>query len=135
VEFEQHGEKRAAYGETVLRRLSSDLAARYGAGFSERNVEQMRLFYLLWPIPQTLSAKSRTTLQTVTGKTDTLSPLRSVAARFPLTRNRPPATRDPQLADSFRHCHLQTGNWSLAHSVRVLTSPGFGGTMPCGRML
>jgi len=67
-----------------LRRLSSDLAARYGAGFSERNVEQMRLFYLLWPISQTLSAESRTTLQTVTGKTDTLSPLRSVAARFPL---------------------------------------------------
>ena len=82
VEYEQRGEKRAGYGEAVLNLLSSDLAARYGKGFSERNIEQMRLFYLLWPIPQTLSAKSGPTLQTVSGKSDTTtpSPLRSVAA-------------------------------------------------------
>ncbi len=30
----------------------------YGRGFSVRNVWQMKAFYLTWPIPQTMSAKS-----------------------------------------------------------------------------
>ena len=42
----------------VLTRLSVDLTARFGRGFSERNLRQMRLFYLGWPIRQTLSAES-----------------------------------------------------------------------------
>ncbi len=58
VEFEQEGEKRAEYGIELLKRLSADLTARFGRGYSERNLEQMRLFYLEWPISQTLSAKS-----------------------------------------------------------------------------
>ena len=37
VEFEQGGKLRAAYGEELLRRLSSDLLAAHGRGFSERN--------------------------------------------------------------------------------------------------
>ena len=59
VEFEQRGQKRAGYGQELLKRLSIDLSSRFGRGFSERNLEQMRLFYLNWPISQTLSAKSR----------------------------------------------------------------------------
>ena len=58
VEHEQSGAKRAGYGEALLKRLSFDLTARFGRGFSERNLEQMRLFYLGWPISQTASAKS-----------------------------------------------------------------------------
>lgn len=61
VEFEQGGQERAAYGTTLLKRLSADLVARFGRGFSERNLDQMRNFYLGWPpeqISQTLSAKS-----------------------------------------------------------------------------
>ncbi|MBD2773361.1 PDDEXK nuclease domain-containing protein [Iningainema tapete] len=57
VELEQGGEKRAEYGAAVLKRLSGDLTARFGKGFSERNLEQMRRFYLEWQIPQTLSAE------------------------------------------------------------------------------
>jgi predicted nuclease of restriction endonuclease-like (RecB) superfamily len=37
---------------------AADLAARYGRGFSVRNVWQMKAFYLAWPIPQTSSAES-----------------------------------------------------------------------------
>src|SRR5450759_4059961 len=48
----------AAYGQAMLKRLAQDLTARLGRGFSERNIWQMRLFYLGWPIPQTLSAES-----------------------------------------------------------------------------
>jgi predicted nuclease of restriction endonuclease-like (RecB) superfamily len=58
VEHEQSGAERASYGETVLKRLARDLTAQLGRGFSERNLEQMRLFYLGWPISQTVSAKS-----------------------------------------------------------------------------
>jgi hypothetical protein len=58
VEQEQHGATRAAYGEQLLKQLSRDLSKRFGRGFSERNLEQMRIFYLGWPISQTLSAKS-----------------------------------------------------------------------------
>ncbi len=60
VEFEQGGEDRAGYGQALLKRLSVDLSARFGRGFSVRNLEQMRLFYQAWPIEQisqTLSAK------------------------------------------------------------------------------
>ena len=58
VEVEQDGQARAAYGETLLKRLSKDLTAQFGRGFSERNLEQMRLFYRGWPISQTVSAIS-----------------------------------------------------------------------------
>ena len=61
VEFEQGGQERAEYGESLLLRLATDLSARFGSGFSRRNLQQMRLFYLAWPpekIWQTPSAKS-----------------------------------------------------------------------------
>jgi hypothetical protein len=49
VEHEQSGSERAGYGEALLKRLARDLTARLGRGFSERNIEQMRAFYLGWP--------------------------------------------------------------------------------------
>jgi predicted nuclease of restriction endonuclease-like (RecB) superfamily len=57
VEQEQKGAARAAYGERLLERLARDLSRRFGRGFSQRNLEQMRAFYLGWQIPQTVSAK------------------------------------------------------------------------------
>ena len=59
MEFEQEGERRAQYGTSLLKMLSIDLTERFGKGFSERNLEQMRLFYTHWPISQTVSAKSK----------------------------------------------------------------------------
>ncbi len=58
VEAEQKGKRRAGYGEQLIARLSLDLTQEFGRGFSARNLEQMRLFYLHWQIPQTLSAES-----------------------------------------------------------------------------
>jgi predicted nuclease of restriction endonuclease-like (RecB) superfamily len=57
VEHEQSGAERAGYGEALLKRLSEDLTGRLGRGFSERNIRQMRLFYLGWPNQQTVSAE------------------------------------------------------------------------------
>jgi len=58
VEHEQRGKKRAEYGEALLARLAADLTGQFGRGFSERNLGKMRLFYLWWKIPPTVSAKS-----------------------------------------------------------------------------
>lgn len=63
VEHEQQGEKRAAYGAEVLKALSERLTLEFGQGFSARNLEYMRKFYLVWQarvdgISQTPSAKS-----------------------------------------------------------------------------
>lgn len=76
VEFEQGGEDRAGYGEALIERLSVELSARFGRGFSRQNLQQMRLFYHAWPadqICQTLSGKSSTSansqiLQTLSGQ-------------------------------------------------------------------
>ncbi|MFH1231713.1 MAG: PDDEXK nuclease domain-containing protein [Planctomycetota bacterium] len=58
VEEEQKGKERADYGEYLIKRLSNDLTKRFGKGFSERNLRNIRAFYLGFPIRQTLSAES-----------------------------------------------------------------------------
>lgn len=57
VEHEQGGKARAEYGEELIPRLAQDLMARFGRGFSERNVWNMKDFYLGWEIVQTPSAE------------------------------------------------------------------------------
>lgn len=52
VEQEQHGEVSAVYGDHLLTRLSKDLSAKLGSGFSERNLYNMRQFYLSHEISQ-----------------------------------------------------------------------------------
>ena len=52
LEFEQKGERRAAYGEELLQRLARDLSSRFGRGFSRQNLQQMRQFYGAFPIDQ-----------------------------------------------------------------------------------
>jgi len=58
VEYEQGGKARAEYGEGLLQHLGRDLTARHGRGFSERNLRQMRGFYLGWEVFQTASGES-----------------------------------------------------------------------------
>ncbi len=59
TEFEQRGGQRAEhYGEQLVKRLAADLTHRFGRGFSKRNLEQMRRFYLSWQIAQPVSAQS-----------------------------------------------------------------------------
>ncbi|MEI6280991.1 MAG: PDDEXK nuclease domain-containing protein [bacterium] len=71
VEEEQGGETRATYGKATIKKLSEELQKEFGKGFSERNIEQMRLFFLAYPIPQTLSAELPTAIQqTLSVKSD-----------------------------------------------------------------
>jgi predicted nuclease of restriction endonuclease-like (RecB) superfamily len=72
VEFEQGGREKAEYGEKLIAKLAADLTMKHGRGFSKRNVEQMRAFYLGWEIAQTPSAQLR-----VRAKCSTLSGISS----------------------------------------------------------
>ena len=108
VESEQSGERRAAYGKALLKRLSDDLTTRFGRGFSERNLEQMRLFYLGWQIPQTPSAKSRA----------------AATARFSLPWShyvRLLGVKNPE-ARAFYEAEALRGGWSVRQLDRQINS-------------
>ena len=57
VEEEQNGKDRAEYGSYLIKELSSRLTSEFGIGFSQRNIRNMRQFYICFPIWQTVSAK------------------------------------------------------------------------------
>ena len=81
VEYEQGGRATSEYGEKLLERLSSDLTAKHGRGFSRSNVAQMRTFFLAWEIVQTPSGRfeARAIAPTLPGKGS------AITARRPLT--------------------------------------------------
>ena len=49
VEHEQNGSLRAQYGKSVLLEVSEKLQDEFGAGFSVRNLQQMKKFYVMFP--------------------------------------------------------------------------------------
>ncbi len=98
VEHEQQGVHRAGYGKFVLKTLSERLTAEFGRGFSERNLEYMRKFYLTWkdrvpPISQMPSAKLQEDgkSQMASGKSQDIlvpiaqTPSAELATAFPLS--------------------------------------------------
>lgn len=122
VEFEQDGKKRADYGEEIIERLAADLSARYGRGFSLRNIWQMKAFYLAWPILQTPSVEleSRGKLQTVSAE----SSLASVASRFPLPWSayvRLLSVKNMRARD-FYETEALRGGWSVRQLDRQINS-------------
>ncbi len=50
IEDEQKGQNRAAYGKGTLKGLANQLTLEFGRGFEERNINNMRAFYLAFPI-------------------------------------------------------------------------------------
>jgi predicted nuclease of restriction endonuclease-like (RecB) superfamily len=67
VRHEQQGAERAAYGKQLLKELGVRLTLEFGRGYSERNLEYMRKFYLTWKermprISQKASAKLPTAM-------------------------------------------------------------------------
>jgi predicted nuclease of restriction endonuclease-like (RecB) superfamily len=60
VEEEQNGKAEATYGEYLLQNLSDELTAEFGKGYSRRNLELIRKFFLTYrfaksPISQSLT--------------------------------------------------------------------------------
>ena len=48
---------RSEYGKNLIKFLSDKLTSEFGKGFSETNLKNMRRFYIMFPIRQTLSAE------------------------------------------------------------------------------
>ena len=48
IEYEQKGEKRAEYGEALLKHLSDDLIEQFGKGWGEPHLRAVRQFYLIY---------------------------------------------------------------------------------------
>jgi len=66
VEEEQQGKQRAAYGKQIIKELSQRLTHEFGKGFSPRNLEQMRKFYLVYG--KTIENKSNKKTQTLSAE-------------------------------------------------------------------
>lgn len=49
-EEEQHGKKRADYGAYIVKSLAEKLEAEYGSGFTRRQLEFCRQFFITYPI-------------------------------------------------------------------------------------
>lgn len=54
VEEEQNGKDRAEYGKQILKGLSQQLTNEFGKGFSLRNLEQIRQFYMTYSKSESL---------------------------------------------------------------------------------
>ena len=48
VEEEQNGKERAEYGKEIVKNLSKELTEEFGKGFGERNIRNIRQFYVLF---------------------------------------------------------------------------------------
>src|SRR5437867_3212417 len=136
VEFEQRGKKRAEYGEELLQRLTQDLTARFGRGFSYPNVNKFRQFYLAFPSPRILSTPSIESAQPIVStasiesqrkKSQTSSgeiPGHDLAARFPLPWShyvRLLSTKSAA-ARRFHETEALLGGWSVRQLDRQIAS-------------
>ena len=57
VEHEQNIHERTGYGQQTLKELSKTLTKEFGKGFSRSNLQNMRAFYLTYPICQSVTGK------------------------------------------------------------------------------
>ncbi|MFI3238007.1 MAG: PDDEXK nuclease domain-containing protein [Lachnospiraceae bacterium] len=57
VRCEQNDKVRAEYGNQTLKELSKELTQEFGKGFSRSNLQNMRAFYLTYPICQSVTGK------------------------------------------------------------------------------
>jgi len=130
VEFEQKGKTRAGYGEELIKRLSKDMTERFGRGFSEMNLRNMRRFYLEFPIQiqQTLSVKSlgKEKFQTVSGKLS-IPQTRSVEFNPILSWSHycELLSVENPLARSFYEQEAANNNWSFRELKRQINSQLF----------
>ena len=116
VEFEQQGKERAEYGRMLIERLSKDLTKRYGKGWGENQLWDIRQFYLTY--------RSFEKTHTVCGELGTsndalinsqMLPLSWSHYRF-LMRIEDPAKRQ------FYEVECRQGNWSVRQLDRQIQS-------------
>jgi predicted nuclease of restriction endonuclease-like (RecB) superfamily len=122
VEHEQSGKRRANYGAELLKRLSADLTSRLGRGFSQRNLEQMRSFYLGWQISQTLSDEFENRQSPVSQNSLQIS--QTASAKFPLSWSHYVRLMNVKNAEArkFYEAEALRGGWSVRQLDRQINS-------------
>ncbi len=113
MEFEQQGQERAEYGEALIKQLAEDLTRRFGRGFGNVNLSQMRRFYLEWP--------AQKIFQTPSEKSPALS---EIASKFPLPWSayvRLLSIKRPE-ARSFYEVEALRAGWSVRQLDRQIDS-------------
>ncbi|MDE0473496.1 MAG: PDDEXK nuclease domain-containing protein [Gammaproteobacteria bacterium] len=122
VELEQGGRIRAEYGQETVERLATDLSARYGRGFSVRNIRLMRAFYRSWPIVQTPSAELGDEQNWQTPSAESL--LDALRSRFPLSWSayvRLLSVRNER-ARAFYEAEALRGGWTVRQLDRQINT-------------
>lgn len=130
VEYVQHGEARAEYGEQVIEDLSAQLLGRVGRGYSARNLWYFRDFYLTYKErPATIRAEAfRTSLVQNSKRQGSAKILREAGAEFArgfssrlswshyraLLKVHDPAAR------AFYEIEAEHENWSVPHLERQI---------------
>jgi len=127
VEYEQKGKRRAEYGKQTLIELSSLLNREFGRGFSERNLEYMRRFYLEYDdaaqqIPQRTSAKSSAMVPVESPISQTVSA--KLTSTFPLSWSHYVFLMNIDNQDERRFYEIESkqNNWSLSELKRQFNS-------------
>ena len=118
VEHEQAGQKRAGYGEEIVRKFSEDLTRRFGRGFGQAQVAAMRQFHLTFPLPHNF--------QSVIGKSsanavERLSPI-ARALPLPWTHYVRLLRVRNSLAREFYAREVLAGGWSVRQLNRQINS-------------
>ena len=116
VEYEQGGKYTAEYGKKTLKYLSDRLIQEFGRGFSVRNLEYMRYFFLIYnksfQKTKTLSAKSSTHISSSAKKQE-----------FPLSWSHYVfLMRLDEPIRNFYEIESEQNNWSLRELKRQFNS-------------
>ena len=87
VEHEQQGREKAEYGKETLKLLSNQLTLEFGKGFTKRNLELMRQFYVVYGKTNTVFSHSykRQTLSDESIKQQTVSVKSKNSQKAPTT--------------------------------------------------
>ncbi len=130
VESNQGGNIKATYGNATLKSLSSKLTKEFGSGFSVSNLEQMRMFYVLYqsrlPKSQPVAGKFANVLAAASISKTKSEPLagKSFVNLFPLSWTHYAILCRIENEDerSFYEIELITGNWGKRELQRQLNS-------------
>ncbi|MBF6656270.1 DUF1016 domain-containing protein [Flavobacterium columnare] len=128
VEEEQKGNERAEYGKYLIQLLSNRLTQEFGKGFSIRNLEQMRRFYQVFTIPQTLSAElENSKSESLSRIFDIKQKTQTLTAQFKLSWSHYIflSSMDDKLERNFYEIESIKHNWSVRELKRQYNSALF----------
>ncbi|MFC1644030.1 YhcG family protein [Candidatus Omnitrophota bacterium] len=121
VEFEQRGKTRADYGDKLIKHLAIDLQNRFGRGFTERNLRNMRQVYLLWPDSYTLE-KGSGDKNLRSDKLRTYEKWQTLSAKLPWSHYVLLAAIRDKEAREFYETEAIRGGWSVRQLDRQINS-------------